>query len=60
MALSKPYAPAQPFTGPHILDLVFILPRPKSLCRQKDPDRLIPLPKRSDRDNLQKRAPRTR
>jgi hypothetical protein len=46
---SKSHAPAEPFTGPVILDLIFILRRPKTLCRRKDPDGLISMPDRRAR-----------
>ena len=41
-------------TGPIKIDLVFIMPRPKSLMRKKDPFHRIPHTKKPDSDNLEK------
>lgn len=49
-----PFRPKTPHVGPIRVDFTFILPRPKSLCRARDPEGLIPCPVRPDRDNLQK------
>ncbi len=40
--------------GPLALDITFYLPRPKRLCRKKDPDDPIPHTAKPDRDNLDK------
>lgn len=53
-ASANRYRPSQPFKGPLKMDLVFILPRPKAMMRKCDPDDLIPMPRKPDRDNLQK------
>jgi Holliday junction resolvase RusA-like endonuclease len=52
--LAKEYAPTEPFSGPLIVDFVFIIARPGRLNRKSDPAGLIPCPARPDRDNLQK------
>lgn len=52
--MAAPHRPAEPFTGPLVVDFVFVLPRPATLNRKSDPAGLIPCPKRPDRDNLQK------
>jgi len=46
--------PATPLEGPLVVDLTFIMPRPKSLMRKKDPDGQIPYDRTPDRDNLDK------
>lgn len=43
-----------PFDGPVRMDCVFILPRPKSMMRKKDPECRIAHTKKPDRDNLDK------
>lgn len=52
--LARKYAPRTPLEGPLCVDMVFVLPRPKCLCRSIDSQGLIPCDKRPDRDNLQK------
>jgi Holliday junction resolvase RusA-like endonuclease len=41
-------------SGPLVMHLHFVLPRPKSLDRRKDPEGLIPCDRRPDLDNLVK------
>jgi Holliday junction resolvase RusA-like endonuclease len=40
--------------GPIQVDIDFFLPRPKRLCRKKDPDGPVPCDAKPDRDNLDK------
>lgn len=46
--------PRAPLEGPLRLDLLLVLPRPKRLCRRKDPDGLLWAPTYPDRDNAEK------
>lgn len=49
------HRPPRPLDGPVMVDVYFFLPRPKSLCRKKDPDGPLWAPiKLKDRDNLDK------
>ena len=48
------HMPGGPLEGPLRVDVDYFLPRPKALCRKKDPDGPIPCPKKPDRDNLDK------
>lgn len=52
--LARQHRPATPMEGPLCFGVAFILPRPQSLCRKKDPTGLIPCTKRPDFDNLTK------
>lgn len=52
--LAQQYRPPVPLSGALRVDFVFVMSRPKCLSRAKDPDGLIPCPKRPDRDNIQK------
>jgi Holliday junction resolvase RusA-like endonuclease len=51
---ARPFVPPAPFTGPIIVDVDFLFPRPKSLMRRKDPEGEIPHTAKPDRDNLDK------
>lgn len=44
----------QPLKGPISVSLTFLLPRPKTLMRRKDPDGEIPHISRPDLENLEK------
>lgn len=46
--------PASPLAGPLKVSIEFHLPRPKGLCRKKDPAGPIPHHAKPDRDNLEK------
>jgi Holliday junction resolvase RusA-like endonuclease len=46
------YRPREPLSGVVHLKVVFVLPRPKSLSRKKDPEGRIWAPVRPDHDNL--------
>jgi len=52
--VARAYLPREVIEGPLRVDLLFVLPRPASLLRRKDPDGLVWAPKRPDRDNLEK------
>ena len=49
---SNRFRPRQPLSGVVHLRVVFVLPRPKSLSRKKDPDGRMWAPVRPDHDNL--------
>jgi Holliday junction resolvase RusA-like endonuclease len=49
---SMPHRQREPITGPIIVSVTFFMPRPKSLCRKKDPDGVIPHTAKPDVDNL--------
>jgi len=51
---AEPGFATAPWSGPIRLDLWFFMPRPKRLCRKRDPDGSFPCPGRPDRDNLEK------
>lgn len=46
--------PTTPLQGPVGVDILAVLPRPRRLCRRKDPDGLIWAPRRPDSDNIRK------
>lgn len=49
------HSPPTLLVGPVHLGVLFVLPRPKSMCRKKDPDfETTPCAKRPDLDNLTK------
>jgi len=50
----KPFLPPQPLTGPIRVDILFRFPRPKRLCRKKDPPGELPHTAKPDRDNCDK------
>ncbi len=50
----RQHVPPVPLVGPLRVDMAFVLPRPASLNRKADPEGLIPMAKRPDRDNLVK------
>jgi len=52
-AIAQQHFP-QPLKGPVILNILFLLPRPKTLMRRKDPEDEIPHITRPDLDNLTK------
>jgi Holliday junction resolvase RusA-like endonuclease len=52
--LAQRFAPIEPMDGPLQVDLVFVVSRPKRLCRKCDPDGLIPCDVRPDRINCGK------
>lgn len=51
---SKPYRPRYPITGPVEVDLVFLMPRPKSRMRKSDPEGRLWCTAKPDADNLEK------
>lgn len=51
---AKKYCPKTPMAGPVRVDIDFFLPRPKRLCRKKDPDHQLWCEGKPDRDNLDK------
>jgi len=51
---ATPYLPQTPITAPIFCAITLIFPRPKRLCRKKDPSGLIPMPSKPDRDNCEK------
>jgi len=51
---AKPLLPETPLEGPLSVAITFIFPRPKRLCRKKDPTGPIPMPSKPDRDNCEK------
>jgi len=48
------FRPDEPLDSPLRVRVVFFMPRPKALCRKKDPNKPILCPKKPDRDNLDK------
>lgn len=48
------HRPAMPYDEPLVVMLDFYLPRPKSMCRKKDPQGPIPCTAKPDADNLAK------
>lgn len=53
-AMTAQYLPDTPLEGPLRVDILAVLPRPKRLMRQKDPDGLLWAPVRPDVDNIRK------
>ncbi len=51
---ARPQKPASPIEGPLRVSIDFLLPRPKRLLRQRDPDGPIYCESKPDRDNLEK------
>jgi crossover junction endodeoxyribonuclease RusA len=51
---ARPLRPAAPLEGALSVSIDFLLPRPQSLCRKKDPAGEIPCTTKPDRDNLEK------
>jgi Holliday junction resolvase RusA-like endonuclease len=51
---ARPQRPASPIEGPLRVSIDFLLPRPKRLMRQRDPDGPIYCESKPDRDNLEK------
>jgi len=50
----KPHLPPAPLEGPVRVDMIFRFPRPKRLCRKKDPPGEVPHTAKPDIDNLEK------
>lgn len=53
-AAAHAHLPVEPLEGPLRIDIDFHLPRPKRLCRRRDPEGPIPHDAKPDRDNLDK------
>lgn len=53
-AAARPHRPAQPLEGPLWVAIDFLMPRPKSLMRAKDPAGELWHTGKPDRDNLEK------
>lgn len=51
---SRPHRPASPLAGPVLLHIAFYLPRPKRLCRKRDPSGPVWCTSKPDFDNLAK------
>ena len=49
-----PHVKRDPITGPVAVSVTFFMPRPKKLCRKKDPAGIIPHTAKPDIDNLVK------
>jgi Holliday junction resolvase RusA-like endonuclease len=53
---ARPHRPVTPLEGPISVSIDFLMPRPKSLSRKKDPAGEVPHTSKPDRDNLEKAA----
>lgn len=51
---ATPYLPGTPITAPVVVKITLVFPRPKRLCRKKDPMGMIPMASKPDRDNCEK------
>jgi crossover junction endodeoxyribonuclease RusA len=54
VAAGRPHRPPQPLDGPLCVSIDFVLRRPKSLMRKRDPEGEVWCTSKPDRDNLEK------
>lgn len=51
---ARPHRPTSPIAGPVCFSVDLFFPRPKSLCRRRDPEGPVPHTAKPDRDNCEK------